>query len=84
MCPTGIYTAEGRIGASHFVLQCKSWLLTAKHTVELKCWRLTPGKDYTAVDDPVNHSLLLIDGPDEPVMSSPQQFWSYDVLEETE
>jgi len=59
-------------------------LLIAKTTHEVKCWRLTPGKNYTAIQDSVNHSLLLIDGPDEPVMSSPQQFWSYDVLEETE
>ena len=84
ICTTGIYTAEGRLGANHFVLQCKSLLLIAKTTHEVKCWRLTPGKNYTAIQDSVNHSLLLIDGPDEPVMSSPQQFWSYDVLEETE
>ena len=40
--------------------------------------------NYTAVQDPVTHLLLLIDGPDEPVTSPGQRLWSYDVLEETE
>jgi len=85
ICPTGIYTVEGRIGANHFVLQCKSLLLIeGKEHHELKCWRLTPGKDYIVARDDRYGNLLIVDGPDEPVMSLPQQFWSYDVLEETE
>jgi len=84
-CTTGTYTVEGRIGANHFVLQCKSLLLIGgKEPHELKCWRLAPGKDCIVARNDRDGNLLIVDGPDEPVMSLPHQFWSYDVLEETE
>jgi len=78
-CILGIYTVEGRMGTSHFVLQCKSWFLIGK-TIDVrnKCWPLAPGKDYAAVRD--GGDLLLIDGPSDPS----QRFWSYSVLQETE
>ena len=78
ICPLGIYTAEGRMGASHFVLQCKSLLLIAKTTVEVNCRSLTPGKDYFAVRE--EGDLLLMDEPFDPG----KPFTHYTILEETE
>jgi hypothetical protein len=89
ICTSGIYTVEGRItptiyhvdkriGVRHFVLQCKSLLLIGgKTTHEVKCWRLTPGKDYAVFQDGEN--VLLVDGPPDP----PPFGWRYSIVEET-
>jgi hypothetical protein len=55
-------------------------------TLNVKCRRLTPGKDYTMVRDDGDHDdlLLIVDGPDAPADLTSQPFWSYTILEETE
>ena len=89
ICTSGIYTVEGRIspsiyhvdkriGVHHFVLQCKSLLLIGgKTTHEVKCWSLTPGKDYAVIR--ADDNVLLVDGPPDP----PPFGWRYSIVEET-